>query len=249
MCLVSLAWKCHPRWPLLLAGNRDEFHARPSLAAARWADAPSVFGGRDTRAGGSWLAVGDDGRVAVITNHREPEAMAAGARSRGDLVADFVRDGRLPEDDEVDQFGPFHLLTLDGDRLAYTSNRARPRDLEDGIHTLSNAALGTGWPKVRRLEAAMRSAVAQLDDAWSAFDHEPLLAALSDETRADDAELPDTGVGVDLEGFLSSTFINGDRYGTRCSTVVAFHADGSRLLLERSFGPDGAHLGDVRLEF
>lgn len=249
MCLVSLAWKCHPQWPVVLVGNRDEFHARPALAAARWPDIPGVLGGRDAQAGGSWLAVHDDGRVAVVTNHREPEAMQPGARSRGDLVVEFAANGTLPSAEEVDDFGPYHLLAWDGERLRYSSNRTTPRHLAPGVHTLSNAALGARWPKVRRLEANMKVQVENLGETWDDFDPEAFLTHLADTSRADDEELPDTGVGADLERFLSSAFISSDRYGTRCSTVVAFHADGARVLVERSFGPDGALLGDVRLDF
>uniref|UniRef100_UPI001576FFB4 NRDE family protein n=1 Tax=Burkholderia sp. L27(2015) TaxID=1641858 RepID=UPI001576FFB4 len=54
MCLIAFAWNVHPRWRLLLAGNRDEFHARPSAPLARWDDVP-IIGGRDLQAGGTWL--------------------------------------------------------------------------------------------------------------------------------------------------------------------------------------------------
>ena len=67
MCTVAFACNRHPRWRLVMVGNRDEFHPRPTAALAAWADAP-VLAGRDLRAGGTWMGLGRNGRVAVVTN-------------------------------------------------------------------------------------------------------------------------------------------------------------------------------------
>ena len=95
MCLILLALHAVPKRPWLLLGNRDEYHGRPSAPAAHWVDAPNVGGGRDLEAGGSWLAVTRDGRFAAVTNVRAGPPRR-GRRSRGALVADFVRGADLP---------------------------------------------------------------------------------------------------------------------------------------------------------
>jgi len=68
MCLIVLAWNEHPDYRLILAANRDEFHARPTQDAHWWPDQPDILAGRDLQAGGSWLALGKTGRFATITN-------------------------------------------------------------------------------------------------------------------------------------------------------------------------------------
>ncbi len=161
MCLIALAWRMHPRYRLILAANRDEFHARPTLLLAEWQDAPQVTGDRDALHGGSWLDL--RGRqLAAVTNVRRPPEQYG--RSRGELVADFVRSDdtahaamQLLANDAA-QYRPFNLLIHDGDTLAFASNRPEPtsglgftaRTLNPGIHGLSNGALDAPWPKPRR---------------------------------------------------------------------------------------------------
>ena len=86
MCLVVLAWQQHPEFPLIIAGNRDEFHGRPTERASWWSDAPDIIGGRDLQAGGTWLAVGKTGRFATVTNFREGQTGGSGRKSRGALA-------------------------------------------------------------------------------------------------------------------------------------------------------------------
>src|SRR5579863_4923034 len=117
MCLIALAWQAHPQWPLVLAANRDEFHARPSAALARWPDA-EVIGGRDLREGGGWLALSPAGRLAAVTNVRVP-GLAAAPRSRGKLVRDFVAGAGSAEefarglDAAGSSYGAYNLFLWD----------------------------------------------------------------------------------------------------------------------------------------
>jgi uncharacterized protein with NRDE domain len=102
---------------------------------------------------------------------------------------------------------------------------------------LSNAFLDTPWPKVVRA----RHKLATLLDAAGAAPPEDLarqlLDLLADRTIAPDNELPDTGVGLDLERLLSPICIVTETYGTRCSTVLLRTAAGIALLVERTLEP------------
>lgn len=251
MCVIAFAWDIHPRWRLLLIGNRDEAHARPSAPLARWTDAPGIIAGRDLEAGGTWMGVHAPQRVAVVTNVRDPSASQDGA-SRGWLVSDFLRGAQpvarhaaaLAAD--AARYRPFNLLLFDRDGAQFVSNRpeVRMRTITAGVHGLSNGDLDAPWPKVQRATAALRS--------WLDTDVEDfarLFTVLSDETVAPDAELPDTGVGLELERRLSPLFVRGKQYGTRATTLIALAREGGGCIVEQRFGPDGIRAGDTCLEF
>lgn len=149
MCLIVFAWQPGHALPLLVAANRDEFYARPSLPLAAWEDAEGVFAGRDLEAGGTWLGLGPAGRFAALTNVRDP-SQALGKRSRGELVADFLRGGGNPADylaqvaGRAADYSGFNLLIGDRHQLWHYNPRVGPpRLLPAGIYGLSNAALDT----------------------------------------------------------------------------------------------------------
>lgn len=252
MCLIAFAWQAHPRWRLVLAGNRDEFHARPSAPLARWGDS-TIVGGRDLEAGGTWLGVTDAGRCCVVTNVRDPRDPQLGA-SRGLLATDYLRGeadaathARTMLTTAAD-YRPFNLLTFDAIDAFYLGNRpvAKAQAVMPGIHGLSNADFNTPWPKTRAL---MQRLQAWLDVHADDGDFAPLFAALADEHRAPDAQLPDTGVGLERERWLSSAFIRGELYGTRASTVIALGHDGRGVIVERRFGPNGREEGETAMSF
>lgn len=243
MCLIVLAWQVDPSCPLVVAANRDEFYERPAEAAHWWQAPPNLFAGRDLRAGGTWCGADAHGRVAAVTNVREPGASAAtGLRSRGALVADYFAtdtSARAWAEHVVDigaAYGPFNLLVADRARLYFVSNRdsAGVRDLPAGIFAVSNGHWGERWPKTERAEQGMAGLVA--DGAAGA---EPLFELLADTEPAPEAELPDTGIPREHERFLSSPFIAGEHYGTRASTVIRRQADGVVVFHERGFAQGG----------
>lgn len=249
MCLLALAWKTHPRWQLVMAGNRDEFHARPTAPLAAWpAPDDGVLAGRDLRSGGSWAGLGAGGRMAVVTNVRDPQARQTGP-SRGALVADYLRADtpaaafaaalavRAPA------LAPFNLLLADRDSCQFLGNHPQARQLlAPGVHGMSNGALDAPWPKTVRLKAALQVWIDHHDD-----DLAPLWQALADDTRADDSALPDTGIGLERERWLSSAFIRSPEYGTRASTIIALDAHGQGFIHERRFDADGSCSGQTRL--
>ena len=250
MCLIAIAYRAHPDYQLVVAANRDEFHARPALAADWWPDAPQVWGGRDQSAGGSWMAVSRAGRFAAVTNVRRMLPPKPDAPSRGALVSDFVRGQQSPEEFlqqlalTAASYAGFNLLLYADGELHHAGNLPEftTQRIEPGIHTVSNASLNTPWPKSRRLAAAMESWLVE-----GAGDSEPLLEALADRTPAADTELPDTGVGIEMERFLSPPFICSERYGTRASTVIGLGVDGSVNAVERRFAAAGDSVGESAL--
>jgi uncharacterized protein with NRDE domain len=247
MCLIVFAWRPGHAHPLIVAANRDEFYARPTLPLTQWPEAPQVYAGRDLEAGGTWLGVGAGGRFAALTNIRNPHQPPA-RRSRGELVARFL-SGEIPVDDYLAdvvgrsiEYAGFNLLVGTANELwHYNALESAPVRLAAGVYGLSNAGLDTPWPKVLKAKAALSEV---LDDPQP----QALLALLNDPQTAPFAELPDTGVGLATESLLSSVFIASPTYGTRASTALIVHADGSRHIVERSFGPYGGHLGEVEVK-
>ncbi len=241
MCLILLAWQAHPVYRLVLAANRDERHARPSLPADWWPQAPDVGGGRDLAGGGTWLGITRQGRFAALTNHRNLRLDAPSGESRGGLVADFLtsQQAALPYVQQVSaqrtRWAPFNLLASSGDQLiAYGSaGTAPPQVLRDGVHGLSNHLPDTPWPKVVRGSAALHRALDQAttEDALCTG----LFALLDDRQVAADADLPDTGLPLPRERALSAAMIVDPDYGTRCATVLLWRHDGTWMLQERSF--------------
>ena len=250
MCLILVAWRVHPGYPLVVAANRDEFFARPTAVAAPWRDARGVLAGRDLQAGGTWLGLGPGGRFAALTNYRDPATQRLDAASRGTLVADFLRgDQRVPAYvDRVSAYAAdyngFNLLCGDGDQLVWYSNvGGPPRELAPGVYGLCNHLLDTPWPKVQAAKSALREALAALpDDA-------PLFRLLRDDGIHADADLPRTGVSLEWERLLSAAFVRAPGYGTRSSTVVTLAADGWTTFDEQSWLEGAAPGPRVRYRF
>lgn len=245
MCLAVLAIRTLPGIPVVIAANRDEYHARPTAAAAPWKDDPRIVAGRDLQSGGSWMGMTRAGRYALVTNYRDPMSIRPGAPSRGKLVEDFLRGAATPADYAAHvqahgaAYNGFNLIVGDRDDAWYYSNRGGPAHaLAPGVYALSNHLLDTPWPKLARTKAAF---AAILRDS-PAPDVEALFDALGDRSVAPDAELPDTGVGLARERFLSSAFIVGLTYGTRSSTVMILR-ERHGALYERRFAPDGTPAG------
>ena len=244
-----LAWRAHPRYPLVVAANRDEFHERPAAALAPWPAPDSFLAGRDLRAGGTWLALDRARRFGVVTNFRDLQPPKPGAPSRGELIPHYLSQGAPPAHffgalaPRAASYSGFNLLLADAESLWYGCNRAQPfaRALPPGVYGLSNGFLDTPWPKLERVRAAF--------GAWlgaPAGDTEGLLALLADRTRvADDALLPETGVARDWERVLSSPFVLHPDYGTRSSTVLLLSTDGHALIRERRFDPKGLTSGET----
>ena len=248
MCTLLLAYEAHPRYRLILAANRDEFYQRPTAAAGFWEEDGHLFAGRDLLHGGSWLGVTSAGRIAALTNYREPK-QGEHRPSRGRLVSEYLRGELSPEEylqalrGQARAYSGYNLLLGDPDRLYCYSNKSdQIVSITPGVHGLSNHLLDTPWPKVVRGRDALARLLAEDD-----FSLEALFAILADSTRAADLELPDTGVGLEMERLLSSIFIAGEHYGTRSSTVILVDRERQASFVERSF--DGGRVRDTEMSF
>ena len=241
MCLAAFAFGVSGNYPMVFAANRDELHARPTAAAEWWADLPHILGGRDLLAGGTWLAVDQRGRLAAVTNVPSP-AGATFAKSRGHLVTDDLAGESSAEEfisglrGSQDDYGPCNLLLFDGVDFHYFSNQAAAQRLTPGAYALSNAPLGTPWPKVRFAAAALESTLAAEDPATGLFE---ML-----ENR--DAQEPARNPASERQ---ARVFIEDERFGTRSSTVVIVTKAGNVRFLERRHHPDGTRAGDSDYRF
>ncbi len=239
MCLVVVAWQQHPEWPLIVAGNRDEFHARPTQDAHWWPDQPDIVGGRDLQAGGTWLAAHRNGRFATVTNYRDAQLESGKLRSRGQLITDFVLGDLSPAtalaDIHGEEYAGFNLLACDGESLAYASNRAEGvRELEPGIYGLSNALLDSDWHKVHRAKDGMQQLLAD-----NQVNETELFRLMDDRVKAPAESVEAGRFGFEKAHAISAPFIVLPDYGTRCSTVVLRAADGRLAFHERRFDPAG----------
>ena len=252
MCLLVVAWRTHPRYRLVVAANRDEFHDRPAAALGWWSDDARILGGRDLRAGGTWLGLARSGRFGLVTNFRDLEAPVASAPSRGELVPRFLTGATSPKEflDDLRGAAPrysgFNLLIGGPRTLYYFSNRGgeRPRPLAPGLYGLSNHRLDTPWPKLLRARESFAQAIAATE-----LQPAELFAVLADRTLAADEALPETGLPLDWERALSAPFVAHPRYGTRCSSVVLVERGGRTVAMERRFDAAGVQVGATRLEF
>jgi uncharacterized protein with NRDE domain len=227
MCVVALAWNAHPRWRVVMAGNRDEFHARPSAPMARWGDATGIIAGRDLVGGGTWAGVSEAGRLAAIVNVRggPPDQEKA---SRGGLVTGALEGAAFGD---LATYNAFAILTIDGNSASLATNvpASSIHVLGPGVHSLSNGLPGEPWPRKAKVEAHLINWLASGEDPSALF------TMLSDEAYCGDGHSP--------------VFIRNPVYGTRASTVIAVDEDGHGVAIERSFGAEGSVLGEVTIPF
>lgn len=249
MCIVAFAWQAHPRWKLVAIGNRDEMHARPADALTRWDDTAHLLAGRDVKAGGTWLGVSEQGRLAVVTNlssHGAPDAQRA---SRGDLLKDFLSgEGHYSSLNatEFSDFNPFNLITVDGNKAFIHSNRpgSISNILTPGIHGLSNGPLDNPWPKSGHLNSTLAEWIENRPD-----DPHVLLDDLFDQKTFPSTKQTIADSAAPLDPQHSAVFIRNPVYGTRCSTVVAIDDQGKGMIIERRYAPSGQSTGETSLSF
>lgn len=237
MCLILFSWKTHPKYKLIVAANRDEFYARPTVPAGFWPEYPTILAGKDLKAGGTWLGIEKSGYFAAVTNYRDLSSIKENAISRGDLIKNYLLSKNEPERyvkevaENKDNYNGFNLLVSDLKELYYYSNMEnKSQKLDKGIYGLSNHLLNTPWPKVVSGKAQFESL---LQDETIAID--PLFKLLQNIDQPKEELLPSTGISKDLERALSSIFIKTEGYGTYCSTVLLVDNEGSCSFEERTY--------------
>ncbi|MEW5011100.1 MAG: NRDE family protein [Cycloclasticus sp.] len=248
MCLILFAHQHNEQYKLVLIANRDEYHHREAKPAAFWPQQTSIFGGIDCSAGGSWLSIDKTGRLAAITNIRKPPFSKDNTLSRGEVIANFLSQQQTAADflaeltDSDHLYGLFNLLLLDDSGLwHYSSDTHRAQLISPGIHGLSNACLGTPWPKVSRSCAALES---QLQKPQ--INEEHLLNILQSSEQPAEHEIPVTGIDPEFERLLSSAFIQSDDYGTRCSTLITIDHSNRVKFTELTYNRQGEESSRVQ---
>jgi uncharacterized protein with NRDE domain len=237
MCLIVFANNVLDDYKLIFAANRDEFYNRPSEQAEFWSKYPELLAGKDLQAGGTWLGITKQGRFAAITNFRDLKNHRNDAPSRGNLTLDFLVNDISPEEyyqklkPTLDNYNGFNLLFGYADELFYFSNKTESlQKIETGIHGISNAILDTPWPKVEKSKRQLKHLIEQHNiHPWE------VLNLLDDTSPAKDEELPDTGVGLELERVLSPIFIKSEKYGTRSSTIVTVDNQNNVRFVEKTY--------------
>ncbi|MCB9235427.1 MAG: NRDE family protein [Bacteroidia bacterium] len=239
MCLIIFAWKLHPRYPLILAANRDEYLARQT-APLGWWEENGVLAGRDLEAGGTWMGISKAGNFSALTNFRDPANIKSEAPSRGHLVSHFLERGGDPGEylkllaEKGDLYNGFNLLTGNADHLWYYSNYGdEPQELSPGLYGLSNHLLDTPWPKVRKGKDNLSQLLAQ-----PAIQTQSLIESLADGSLAPDEELPHTGVPLEWERQLSAMFIKMPKYGTRVTSALLVDQGGKVTFREKGYVPE-----------
>ena len=245
MCILFLAIKQHPNYPLIIAANRDEYHNRPSLPMHYWEDQPEILAGRDKRAGGTWLGVNRNGRFSAVTNFRTGQSISESARSRGELVTRFLSDNDSIENfldllrTTNSQYSPFNLVFGHRDDIRVFCNQDQTiTSLSAGFHSISNGYIDHHWPK-------MHAGINQLESFVknnNRMDIDQLNLIMHDQTQAKESDLPETGVSKAVERFISSIFIIGESYGTRTTSYV-FYTASALQVYELNYDPSGDETG------
>jgi uncharacterized protein with NRDE domain len=253
MCLLLIAIQKKPGYRLILAANRDEYYNRPTAPACFWPEVHGLLAGRDLKAGGTWLGITRNGRIAALTNYRDPASHMANAPSRGELVVRYL-SGREGPADFIDnlqntaaRYNGFNLVLGNHKDFYWFSNRAKKmRALTPGIYGISNHLINTPWPKVEKSRASFTAMLSKK----TMPPPESFFKMLNDRTPAETESLPETGVGEEWERILSPVFITSQNYGTRSSTQIYISNDDHITFVEKTYDRDGKNDEKiVRFEF
>lgn len=252
MCLIIFSWKNHPKYPLILAANRDEFYNRKTRPAQFWEEKPGILAGKDLEAGGTWMGISKTGRIAMITNYRDLSNIRPDAPSRGKLVLNYLtseeksKEYLTPFEKPGNPFNGYNLIVGNPEELFYQSNYSEKgiEKIPTGVHGLSNALLNTPWPKLELGKKKLQNII-KADD----IDPESLFTMMYNDHCFPDKELPDTGIGIEKEKMLSSMFIKSPNYGSRCSTVLLIDLHGNAIFVERTYNPTDFSYKEVRFQF
>lgn len=262
MCLVLTAWQAHPKYPLVVIANRDEFYDRPTEAMHWWKDHPHILAGRDKAdvlgSPGTWMGINKTGKFAALTNIRAPSEKNPSARTRGEIAVKYLIDQKNSEEfiaaheKTFHRYNGFNFLAADlsqkSPQLIWLSNRIlmgdnyrprkilNPQKLNPGLYGLSNGTLDSPWPKTQHRISAFAQLLAMDTGEFKKTDH--YLRIMEDTTQAPDENLPKTGIPYQWEKILSSAFIKTENYGTRTISLIRIRYDGHFEVIEKSFNAE-----------
>lgn len=257
MCIVAFAWHVLDDMPLCLISNRDEFYHRPSAVLHRW-DNSSIIAGQDLQSGGAWMGVTESGRWAIVTNFRNGRDKNQYSTSRGHLIQSFLESDLAPirfaqqlEQQQQDYAG-FNLFVGDREQAVYMSNRGEaPQVLANGVYVVSNGLMSEDWEKTKHLRKRFtqeflsmlqQSTITESDLQYSVWD------ILEDERKIIPDLLPDTGISVEMEELLSSTFIQSPIYGTRCSNFLRMTSEHWQWLEKSQQGEQQGRVIEMKVD-
>ena len=257
MCIVAFAWHVLDDMPLCLISNRDEFYHRPSAVLHRW-DNSSIIAGQDLQSGGAWMGVTESGRWAIVTNFRNGRDKNQYSTSRGHLIQSFLESDLAPirfaqqlEQQQQDYAG-FNLFVGDREQAVYMSNRGEaPQVLANGVYVVSNGLMSEDWEKTKHLRKRFtqeflpmlqQSTITESDLQYSVWD------ILEDERKIIPDLLPDTGISVEMEELLSSTFIQSPIYGTRCSNFLIMTSEHWQWLEKSQQGEQQGRIIEMQVD-
>ncbi len=240
MCIALIAYKYHRDYPLIILSNRDEFQNRPTICAHFWTEYPHILAAKDMEQGGTWFGINKNGRIALLTNFRGPGEMDPKKKTRGFLVIDFLKQNTPPSTylrelrHTARLYNGYNLIFGDLEQILFYNNvKEIIKRLDTGIHVLSNGVLDEMWPKCIRLKKLFLESIS----TCSPISINSLFNILTDKKRFPDHQLPDTGVGLDKERFLSPIFIKDPTYGTRTSTILTIDHQRAVRFIERTYQP------------
>ncbi len=239
MCLITFAYKDHPKYRLILAANRDEFYGRPTRKAQFWNEEghPDILAGKDLEAGGSWMGISTSGKWAALTNYRDPNWKHENPTSRGEIVLNYLKSNISSKEyvdelrDNAHKYIGFNVLVGDSDGILHYSNfDDKGKEIPPGIHGVSNALLDTPWPKLEWAKSSLKKSISQ-----DQLNRDDIFNFLNNDVQADDDQLPDTGIPHEWEKAVSSLFIKTEKYGTRSSSILLIDHSGNIEFTERRF--------------
>jgi len=245
MCILFFAIKQHPKYPLIICANRDEFHQRPTHAMHWWPELNNehaILAGKDLQAGGTWLGLNQQGRFSALTNYRQPHLIDKSKQSRGDLVLQALAksDKEMTRhlNDSSSTYNGFNLVFGQLNNLVcFDSVSRQQKTLASGFHSLCNGALDDIWPKMALGQTQLANAISVSND--QALNIDELFTLMQNGQQAQTQNLPKTGVPLGWEQLLSSIFIISPEYGTRTTNIITQDTEGNISVYDRSFDEQG----------
>lgn len=254
MCILFVAIEQHPRYPLIIAANRDEFFNRPTSASHFWGSPPTILSGIDQQAGGTWMGINQTGHIAALTNIRAPQHIIKNAISRGKLVSQYLQFPKVNYEVDLQHsqadYNGYNLLYGPWQQLkVYNNHLDKISSLSRGVYGLSNASLNSPWPKINKGVARLQDYCRQGEGDSHVVNNKALFELLLDSSTAPDEELPETGVPIEWERKLSSIFIRGESYGTRSSTILKIDTQQRVIWSERTFDQSAMCIAEQNYQF
>ena len=239
MCILFVAIEQHPKYPLIICANRDEFHQRPTQAMHVW-EMPKILAGKDLEAGGTWLGLSAAGKFSALTNFRKLPLSEEPKKSRGDLVlkalASTDDELTLALEKSADQYHGFNLVYGDPDQLyCFDSVNNRHHKLTKGMHSICNGALDEIWPKMAEGQNLLAEAICH----GGSLSIDALFELMTNDKQALPHLLPETGLSKEWEQLLSAIFIVSPTYGTRTTSIITYDLEGNVDVYDRSYAPSG----------